>query len=194
MIEDFYATSVDDFCKKYLTEKNLDQSYKPKIGGELSRAATELNIKNAEKLNKWGVAIHNRINAYIKRLKHRGSHITIRMIPMEDWRTQSASIVVVEISEGEWKVEIEITIFDDNMTTIKMSEYIADIINKGINRKDFKDRDKVADYVISGIESTLARRDDEKLVEFPRMQNQRLAASYDRPKEPILESYRRYRD
>jgi hypothetical protein len=182
MIEDFYAINLEDFRKKYLDEsyvilerskvplviggrkKKLDTSYEPKLGGKLAQAATKLNLKNAEQLNRWATAIHNRVASYVYRIRRKNPHIDIklRVLPMEDWRTQSAAIIIINIKRypkdddtGEWESEIEATIFDDNNILIRLGDPIADIINKGNHRKALRDRSKAADYLISAVEAIL---------------------------------------
>ena len=137
MIEDFYAINIDEFRKKYLVEKKLDKSYQPRMGGTLSKRSTELNIENADDLNSWATQIHNRISEYIRKEKRKNPEININVesLRMEDWRTQSAAILVVNVNYTPRVsgTEIQITVLDDNACIILLGDPIAKMFNS-VNR------------------------------------------------------------
>ena len=160
MIEDFYAISIDEFRDKYLVERKLDTVRLPKVGGQLAAKATKLNISNAEQLNRWATRIHNRVSSYINRQKLKNSEldINIRDIEMDDWKTQGAAIIVIDVNRtlkiGRHN-EVEISIFDNDQVLIRMSNEIAALVNKGKNLRFLNQKDKVPGFVINLLERIL---------------------------------------
>lgn len=160
MIEDFYATSIDEFRNKYLVEQKLDTVRLPKVGGKLAAKATKLNISNAEQLNKWATRIHNRVSSYINREKLKNSEIDInvRDIEMDDWKSQGAAIIVIDVNRTSKigrRNEVEISIFDNDQVLIRMSNEIAALVNRGKNLKFLNQKDKVPGFVINLLERIL---------------------------------------
>ena len=147
---EFESYSFDDFKRNFLFEKNLDGTPSIRLG-ELAKVLSKTNIDVAQKLNSWASSISSKVSRYANRLKkrHDSAAVSIRHIPVGDGKTEAAAIIIINI---EGVGEIETSVFDSNKIAIKMPDSIADIVNKGRNRKFMSSKDRVADYLIGILE------------------------------------------
>lgn len=146
----FESYSFDDFKQNFLFEKDLDGSPRVRMG-ELSRVLSKTNIDIARKLNSWASNISSKVSRYINKLKKRPgvAAVSIRNVPVADGKTEAAAIIIIKI---DGVGEIETSVFDNNKIAIRMPDSIADIVNKGRNRKFISNKDRVADYLIGILE------------------------------------------
>ena len=147
--DDFESFSFDEFKQAFLLEKSLDKTSPLRLG-ELSKSLSKINISAANELNRWTANISSKVGRYVDKLKKRYgvSDIVIRKIPTGDIKTEAASIIVLNIGQEE----VQVSIFDSNKISIKMSNGIANLVNKGKVRKFLSNKDKVADYLIGILE------------------------------------------
>ena len=148
---EFESFSFDDFKQNFLVEKDLDGTPRTRMG-ELASTLSKTNIDVARKLNSWASSISSRVTRYAKRLKKRpggAAAVSIRHIPVGDGKTEAAAIIIIKISGVG---EVETSVFDNNKIAIRMPDSIADLVNKGRNRKFMSNKDRVADYLIGVLE------------------------------------------
>ena len=152
--EEFAAFNFQEFKRNFLIERDLDKSPRVRLG-ELSRNLSKINKEIAQKLNSWTAEISSKVNRYIKRIKKRNreADLHIRQIKMGDVN-DAASLIAIDIHTLPTikKGTIQISVFDNNHISVKMSDNIADIVNKGSTEKFMRNKDKVAAFVIGVLE------------------------------------------
>lgn len=149
--DDFIAANFEDFNKRFLSEKLLDKTHMPNLGGELSKTMSKASDDIAHKLNKWSSMITSKIERYCKKMQKRldfDKEIDVRYIPASDGYSKEASIIILKIGRETY----QISIFDNNRVLIQMPQRVANKINKGRIKKLLLNKDKTADFMIGLLE------------------------------------------
>lgn len=154
-LEEFVASSFEDFKQMFLTERNLDGTTMPRMG-EISSEVSRMNQEVAKKLNKWAAKISNKIDRYVSKVTKRNKEIriNIRHIKASDARSEESAIVLVKvIQSGRIKNgEIEVAVIDSNRISISISKNIAKLLGLKETRKVVSNQDQAVGFAINILE------------------------------------------
>lgn len=140
MEHEFTASDYLDFKRRYLLSEAgrlLDKTPAPRVSGELSGRASDINIRNAEALNRWAAGIANKAQKLVDRLKLDARVETARL---DDWRQGGASFVRVyyRTELDPTHREIVVRIMDSNNIKINFPPTLGISLGFGRSEQTFR--------------------------------------------------------
>lgn len=140
------------------TSRLADKTPAPRVSGELSRQISDLNIRNAEALNRWAEQVGSQISRFAKRLKF---NVNVELVKLDDWRQGGAAFVRVFYQTGDLSRtnEIAVRIMDSNNVKVAFPPELAATVGLKGTEQVFRSH-KARDSAVKLVMALLEENDD----------------------------------